>query len=228
MGLRVKLRRAFTSKKASPDDSTPRNEQYYTDRTDIEYYKPHEIPKSKYKGRVDPEHQANLAAFSLADAFSTARRRTSLALSGSFSPGGTKAQSRAASRDPSQAPSRRSSCQDQPGSRRRMESAGESDGSDDSTSTSREKSVAASTAPGPDTASTSLSDQPTAAPFAPAELTAKLTQHDSGIDMGNGLLKQVTAPDTPFTAEELEQAMSRATLKPRGLGAEGKGIGVAS
>jgi hypothetical protein len=50
-------------------------------------------------------------------------------------------------------------------------------------------------------------------PSAPTEPN-KLAQHDSGIDMA-GLSKQVTAHDTPFTPEELEQAMTRATLKNR-------------
>ncbi|RJE17302.1 hypothetical protein PHISCL_10361 [Aspergillus sclerotialis] len=58
MGLRVKLRRTFTSKKNSAGSETgPNGEPYYTDRKDIQYYKPHEIPKSKYRGKVDPEHQ---------------------------------------------------------------------------------------------------------------------------------------------------------------------------
>ena len=60
---------------------------------------------------------------------------------------------------------------------------------------------------------------------APAEQNLKynvaasgLTQHDSGIAMDIPeivLSKQTTAHDTPFTAEELEQAMTRATLKSR-------------
>jgi hypothetical protein len=58
----------------------------------------------------------------------------------------------------------------------------------------------------------SLSGQPTAVPSAPTEPN-KLSQHDSGIDM-SGLAKQITH-DTPFTAEELEQAMTRATLNNR-------------
>lgn len=155
MGLRVKLRRTFTSKKNGTGDSTLTNEAHYTSRTDIEYYKPHEIPKSKYRGKVDPEHQASLAAFSLADAFSTARRRSSLALSGTFSPGGTKAQSRAASRVQSRVQSRRPSWVSQHRSTLRTESVQDqnSEASDSSASTSREKSVAASTALGVDTAS---------------------------------------------------------------------------
>jgi len=103
--------------------------------------------------------------------------------------------------------------------------------SSSSGSTSREKSLSASTALDVDvdveTASTSISEHPTAVASAPAEAntntnttSSKLTQHDSGIGIDVPeivLSKQITAHDTPFTAEELEQAMTRATLKPRGF-----------
>jgi hypothetical protein len=220
MGLRGKLRKTFSSKKIPTIDSMSiTGEQFYTDRTDIEYYKPNEIPRSKYRGKVDPEHQASLAAFSLADAFAGAGRRSSLALSGSFSPGGTNAQSKAGSRAASIELSRRPSRQDQPRSNLRMES----HMSDGSGSTSREKSISASTALDVDTASMSLSDQTTAVPSAPTELNVntKLTQHDSGIDMPDLVLsKHSSAHDTPFTLEELEQAMSRASLHRRDFGLE--------
>lgn len=104
--------------------------------------------------------------------------------------------------------------------------------SSSSGSTSREKSLSASTALDVDvdveTASTSISEHPTAVASAPAEsntntntTSSKLTQHDSGIGIDVPeivLSKQITAHDTPFTAEELEQAMTRATLKPRDFG----------
>jgi hypothetical protein len=118
MGLRVRLRKTFgssskksnsTSSASNTNTSAPSsiypNEQHYTDRTDIEYYKPNEIPKSKYRGKIDPTHQASLGAFSLSDAFAATTRRASLALSGTFSPGGTKSQSRVPSRVPSRRPS---------------------------------------------------------------------------------------------------------------------------
>ena len=80
----------------------------------------------------------------------------------------------------------------------------------------------------------SLSDQPTAVPSASAEPSTELAQHDSGIDMPKlELSKQATAHDTPFTLEELERAMSRATMKPREFdfgaeaGARRGGIGIA-
>ncbi|KAJ9605690.1 hypothetical protein H2200_009539 [Cladophialophora chaetospira] len=214
MGLRGKLRKTFSSSaikknSTSSPQTGPNGETLYMTRTDIEYYKPNEIPKSKYRGKVDPEHHASLQAFSLADAFSSARRRSSLALSGTFSPGGTKSHSRAASRAQSRAPSRRPSVHEHSGLRMHSELDDESSES----STSREKSLAASTILDAGTASTSLSDQPTAVPSAPTEHD-KLAQHDSDISMA-GLSKQVTAHDIPFTPEELERAMTRATLKSR-------------
>ncbi|EXJ83436.1 hypothetical protein A1O1_07059 [Capronia coronata CBS 617.96] len=226
MGLRMKLRKTFSSS-ASKKNSDPApplmpNEPHYTGRTDIEYYKPHEIPKSKYKGKVDPAHQASLAAFSLSDAFSAPPRRASQAPSGTFSPGGTqaqslapsRAQSRAASRDPSRSPSRRRSFHDQRRSNLRTETGVDSDESGSSHSTSREKSMSASTVLDHDTASTSLSDQPTAISSAPLEHDVKLV--DSGIGIPSIVLsKQMTAHDTPFTIEELEQAMTRASLRRR-------------
>lgn len=176
MGLRLRLRKTFSSshKKPTAETHTPSpGETYYTDRTDIEYYKPHEIPRSKYRGKIDPEHQASLAAFSLADAFASVKRRSSLALSGTFSPGGTKAQSRATSRAPSRvqsrapsrvhsrAPSRvQSRIQSRAPSRRpshsglRTETHMESLSS--SGSTSREKSLTASTALDVETASSTF------------------------------------------------------------------------
>ncbi|KAK4943374.1 hypothetical protein LTR10_017048 [Elasticomyces elasticus] len=221
MGLRIKLRKTFSSssaKKSSFPDCSPTGEKYYTDRTDIEYYKPNEIPKSKYKGRVDPEHAASLAAFSLADAFSLAKKRSSAALSGTFSPRGTNAQSRAASRmasraqsrATSRAPSRRPSF-DVHRSNLRTEAH-----ADSSISSSGTASISASTALDIETASTSISNHTTAVASAPAERNMKLVDSGIGMDMPDIVLtKQMTAHDTPFTVEELEQAMTRASLKPK-------------
>ena len=233
MGLRVRLRKTFsssiTNKKNSTSSQTSLNgEPLFMLRTDIEYYKPNEIPKSKYRGKVDPEHHATLQAFSLFDAFSSDRRRSSLALSGTFSPGGTNSRSAVGSRVNSQAPTRRPSVHEHSGFRKHSEFDGEGSSSN---SISREKSGAASTVEDVGTANSmpsaipflmnipmltlsplgSLSDQPTAVPSAPTEPN-KLPQHDSGIDMA-ALSKQTTAHDIPFTAEELEKAMTRATLK---------------
>lgn len=103
MAIRERLRRTFRKKNSlssggsTPSTSSDPSEYSYTGRTDVEYYKPHEIPKSKYRGKVDPEHKERLDAYSFADAFTTIRRRSSQALSGIVSPGGTKSQSRRAS-----------------------------------------------------------------------------------------------------------------------------------
>ena len=102
MAIRERLRKTFKKNKDSSSSggstpSTSSDPSHYTGRTDIEYYKPNEIPKSKYRGKVDPEHKAGLDAYSFADAFSTVRRKSSQALSGIMSPGGTKSQSRRAS-----------------------------------------------------------------------------------------------------------------------------------
>ena len=149
MGLRLKLRKTFSSSsKKSNSTSTNNNttttqpslypnEPLYTSRTDIEYYKPNEIPKSKYKGRVDPAHHASLQAFSFSDAFTTAKRRTSLALSGTFSPGGTKSQSRV----PSRVHSRRPSVAELEGSGLRIESRAQSVSDGSAGTSSREKSA---------------------------------------------------------------------------------------
>lgn len=106
MAIRDRIRKTF-GKKESPSPtgsdthtSTKPSEYHYTGpysytgRTDVEYYKPHEVPRSKYRGRVDPEHKDLLEAYSFTDAFSSAPRRASQALSGVMSPGGTKSQSR--------------------------------------------------------------------------------------------------------------------------------------
>lgn len=98
MGLRDRVRKTFKKKDGSSSGgstpSTSSDPNHYTGRTDIEYYKPNEIPKSKYKGKVDPEHKEKLENYSFSDAFQTVRRKSSQALSGIMSPGGTKSQSR--------------------------------------------------------------------------------------------------------------------------------------
>lgn len=164
MGLRLRLRKRFSSsssKKTGGAEPLMPNEPHYTGRTDIEYYKPHEIPRSKYRGKVDPEHQASLAAFSLYDAFSSAAKRSTSALSGTFSPHGTKARSLAASRvqsrAASRAPSGRPSFDRQHLLTLRAESGVDVEESDSSNSTSREKSITASTVLDRDTPSSMLS-----------------------------------------------------------------------
>lgn len=203
MGLGTKLRNKFKKKGdgSSSGGSTPSTSSdptHYTGRTDIEYYKPHEIPKSKYKGRVDPEHKEKLDSYSFADAFNTVRRKSSQALSGIMSPGGTKAQSRR--------PSYVSHAS--------------------FISNSRRKSVAS--AIGPD--ANPLSRTTTSA-GAPATLIRENSDDDTDVHNAGfsttrstaasqpnvpdiKLQRQATVPDQPFTAEQLEYAMTQATLRP--------------
>ena len=90
MGVRSKMKKAFGGKKSgdnSPGDTgTPKI-------PGIQYYKPGEVPKSKYRGKWDQDHQDTLHAFSFAAAF---RSRRGSGYS-NYSPAGTKAQSRRAS-----------------------------------------------------------------------------------------------------------------------------------
>ncbi len=62
-------------------------------RADIEYYKPDEIPRCKYRGPWNQKHQDQLHAFSFEDAF----RNRKNSIPASYSPGGTLAQSRRSS-----------------------------------------------------------------------------------------------------------------------------------
>ena len=90
MGFREKMKRTFTNNKSgdnSPSDpATPKI-------PGVEYYKPGEVPRSKYRGNGDKAHQEKLHSFSFADAFKNRRHSGT----SSYSPGGTRAQSRRAS-----------------------------------------------------------------------------------------------------------------------------------
>jgi hypothetical protein len=90
MGVREKMKKAFGGKKSgenSPSDAgTPKI-------PGIEYYKPGEVPRSKYRGKWDQDHQDKLHAFSFAAAFRSRRGSGD----SSYSPSGLKAQSRRAS-----------------------------------------------------------------------------------------------------------------------------------
>lgn len=98
MPFRQKLKKTFGSKKNGSGSGESSNSGSTSPRrTDIEYYKPNEIPKSKYRGKPDPEVVGAFEAYSFGDAFQSTDRRPSQALSGTFSPGGTQAQSRRAS-----------------------------------------------------------------------------------------------------------------------------------
>lgn len=207
MGLRDRVKKTFKKKEggSSSGGSTPSTGSdsiHYTGRTDIEYYKPHEIPRSKYRGRVDPEHKEKLDAFSFSDAFGTAQRRASQALSGVMSPGGTKSQSR------------RPSCI--------------SHVSNDGQNHLSRSGTSAGNPPAPLIRENSNDDTDVlngqsihvrwVGWNALTGSLAGLSRH--GTTKGDRdnipdvkLERQATVTDQPFTAEDLEQAMTRATLR---------------
>jgi len=85
MPFRERVKKAFGGKKTGNNSrSGPA----------IEYYKPDEIPRPRYCGKLDQVHQEKLQAFSFADAF---RSRRNSAMS-SYSPSCPKSQSRRQSR----------------------------------------------------------------------------------------------------------------------------------
>ena len=66
----------------------------------IEYYKPGEEPRPKYRGTVSKEHTEKLQSFSFSDAWKdkeSGRKSSASSVHGLMSPGGTVAQSRATS-----------------------------------------------------------------------------------------------------------------------------------
>lgn len=191
MGLRSKISKKLSSKKTG-SDSSKSGSTSPPRRTDIEYYKDHEIPKSKYRGKVDKAHQERLDSYSLGDAFQTLRPKSSQALSGTFSPGGTKSQSRRGSWIP--------------GAKSALNSTGPDKEDEKDDGNLRRKSVASAGAPEEDT----LDEE---------DDTLVNNSNDGNIPQIT-LQKTVTArPSSPtsgtFTMEELEQAMSRATMRPR-------------
>ena len=191
MGIRSKISKKLSSKKTGSDlskcDSTsgPR-------RTDIEYYKENEIPKSKYRGKVDPAHQEQLDSYSLGDAFQTLPRRPSQALSGTFSPGGTGSQSR------------RGSCI--PGATNALGSMRLGNADDQDDQLLRRKSVASVGVQKEETVdeeNDTLVNNSTDANIPQITLQKTVTHRPS------------SPTSSPFTREELEQAMSKATMRPR-------------
>ena len=191
MPLGQKLKRAFGSKKNGSGESSSSGEST-PQRTDIEYYKPHEIPKSKYKGKPDKEVQEKFEAYSFSNAFQSVRRKSSQALSGTLSPGGTQSQSRRASWM----------------SRTHSALSVASTTSDADNSNVRRKSVAAAGAPKEaDLVEKNEEDSPTT------------TSQGDGATLN--LEKTVTAARPPssnniaFTAQDLEQAMTQASLRRR-------------
>lgn len=220
MSLREKIKRRFTGKKSSDasDGFPPR-------RKDIEYYKPNEIPKSKYRGKVDKLHQATLDAYSLEGAFNSTRRRASAAFSGTFSPRGTNAQSAATSASPSAAPSAANSRRPSYSRARSNLSTANSitDESDDTVPASKKNSQGSQGSAGSAGSSPSLTTDATDSPRSDGisrTLTAA-TDLSRAEPMSYALDRTETAKptdpqyDTYFSPEELEKAMTQATLRPR-------------
>lgn len=99
MPFRAKLKKAFGGGRSSSKSSTPSGDGshtpngHHTHRTDVEYYKPGEIPRSKYRGPWNKEHQEKLHSFS----FNFGGRQSSLGGSSDWSPTASRAQSRRSS-----------------------------------------------------------------------------------------------------------------------------------
>lgn len=87
MGVREKMKKAFGGKKSG--DNSPSGTGT-PGIPGVEYYKPGQVPKSKYRGKWDQDHQDKLHAFSFAAAFRS-RRGSGHSV---YSPSGRKAQSR--------------------------------------------------------------------------------------------------------------------------------------
>lgn len=227
MAIREKLRKTF-KRKDSSGHSTPSSgsgEQYYTGRKDIEYYKISDIPKSKYRGIPDPKHKANLEAYSFGDAFAAIRRKSSQALSGIVSPGGTKSQSRRASYMTS---TTRGSVSSASGPTGPADPGNEPD-SEGRRPTASIPIVRESSDDSTDPANVGLSRHATAtqdervneATVPSINLQRMATTTDSESNSEQGTPKQdgqtprpaqPTQQDQPFTTEELEKAMTRITL----------------
>lgn len=205
MSLRERIKRRFTKNASDTSDGYPPR------RKDIEYYKPNEIPKSKYRGKVDKVHQAQLEAYSLEGAFKKVRRRASQALSGTFSPGGTNAQSAAASAANSRRPSYARARSQLSTANSISEERSDSPDSDKT----RTKNNSQDSSP-------SLTTDDTESPESD-EISRTITAADSRADVPTLTLeKTVTAGassqlqyEQHFSAEELEKAMAQATMRPR-------------
>lgn len=197
MPLRERLKRTFTGGKKS-DDNTPAGDKSPKHK-DVE--KPDDFPKPKYRGKIDKEHADRLQAFTFSDAFSDAFGRRKSSMSGTCSPGGTKSQSRRASWM----------------SKTKSSATGVGSGSDRDSKSLRRKSVV------PDKVRENRVDD---TDVANAGLSRKQTAEvnlsaDNETRNALNLEKTVThgAPDpsndTPFSTEDLEKAMTKATLKPQ-------------
>lgn len=201
MGLRDRLKKM----KNRPGSTTPSGNT----TPKAEYYKPGEEPKLKYRGKIDKEHTDKLHAFSFSDAWS--RRKSNVSDGhGTMSPGGTKALSRATSVIGSM----------------RKKSVASGSGSDTEGRDARRKSAAAP----PETetlkenevddtnvANTGIS-RPQTANGKPRDSAYTVS---SNVVPGAPLEKSETqdpsaAHDAPFSTEELQKALSRATIEAPG------------
>src|SRR5947209_13260343 len=90
MGVREKMKKAVGGKKSGANSPSGTGTRRIPG---VEYYKPGQVPKSKYRGKWDQDHQDKLHAFSFAAAFRSRRGSGHSA----YSPSGRKAQSRRAS-----------------------------------------------------------------------------------------------------------------------------------
>lgn len=198
MGLRDRLKKI---KNTPSGTSTPK----------IEYYKPGEEPKPKYRGKIDKEHADKLHSFSFSDAWS--RRKSTVSEGhGTMSPGGTMAQSRATSFIGSL----------------RKKSVASGNGSDRDSRDLRRKSTAAQ----PETATvkenevddTRLANAITSRPQTANGKPPTSIAAPAGPAGANKMPLERTATtgtlspthDTPFSSEELERALSRATIETPG------------
>ncbi|PYH88348.1 hypothetical protein BO71DRAFT_403945 [Aspergillus ellipticus CBS 707.79] len=77
MNLREKVRRVFHRSNSGSSSSSKSK----GNGIKIEYYKRHEIPRSKFKGPFDREHQKRLAAWSFGEAQEERPRSPDLSLS---------------------------------------------------------------------------------------------------------------------------------------------------
>jgi hypothetical protein len=93
MPFRAKVKKAFGGKARDGGDSPSSSSSSPPQRTDIEYYKPGQVPPSKYRGPWNQKHQDKLHAFSFEDA----TRDRKEPIPAAYSPMGTQAQSRRSS-----------------------------------------------------------------------------------------------------------------------------------
>ena len=204
MPFRSAFKKTFTRKRTPSSTPIGDSEDTGYRRSDIEYYEEHEIPKPKYRGRIDAEHKDRLQAFNFASAFG---KRASSALSGTFSPRGTHAQSRRASTISTGATSAEPV---RSGSVLPNEVAEQDESSSNGTQVASGMDMPSQLQVVDINICIANSSRSDSTPHA---------DDDAGTHLG--LKKTLTQGesdqrrDTPFTQQELEDAMSKASLRPR-------------